>query len=80
MRPHYTAGTDAWAAKLNVGILTSVVLVILLIFMELTRPVLAGRTVGVLGRLRLRFSTMTWMLFIIFMGIVYTMVVMMLTA
>ncbi len=63
---------------LNVGIITSLVLIALLIFLELTQPVIAGRTVAKLGRLKIRLSAVTWILFIIFMGIVYTKVVMIL--
>jgi len=62
----------------NVGILVTVVLIGLLIFLELTQPLLQERTVTILGRLRLRFNSVTWILFIVFMGIVYTKVVMIL--
>ena len=62
----------------NVGILVSLVLMGLLIFLELSQPLLQEKTFAILGRLRLRFSTVTWILFIIFMGIVYTKVVMIL--
>ncbi len=70
-----TFGSDM---GLNVGIIATIVLIVLLIFLELTQPLLRQKTVIVLGRLRLRFSTLTWILFIIFMGIVYTKVVMIL--
>ena len=63
---------------LNVGIIAAIVLIALLIFLELTQPPIQQKTVAVLGKLRLRFSTVTWILFIIFMGIVYTRVVMIL--
>ncbi len=63
---------------LNVGIIASVVLIILLIFAELTQPVIEGRAVARLGRLRIGLSTVTWILFIIFIGIVYTKVMMIL--
>jgi hypothetical protein len=63
----------------NVGILVSLVLMGLLIFLELSQPLLQERTIAILGRLRLRFNTVTWILFIIFMGVVYTKVVMILT-
>ena len=63
---------------LNVGIIASIVLIALLIFVELTQPVIAGRTVATLGRLKIRLSTVTWILLIIFVGIVYTKVVMIL--
>jgi hypothetical protein len=63
---------------LNVGVIASIVLIMLLIFLELSQPVMEGKAVAVLGRLRIRFSTVTWILFIVFMGIVYTKVVMIL--
>jgi len=64
----------------NVGILVTVVLMGLLIFLELTQPLLQERTIAILGRLRLRFNTVTWILFIIFMSIIYTKVVMILAS
>ena len=63
----------------NVGLLCTIVLMGLLVFLELTLPLVRDKTVTVLGRLRLRFNSVTWILFIIFMGIVYTNVVMILT-
>ena len=71
-----TFGTDIVP---NVGIIAAVALVVLLIFLELTRPVLRQKTATVLARLRLRFSIVTWILFTIFMGIVYTQIVMIFT-
>jgi len=63
---------------LNLGLIASIVLIVLLIFLELSGPVVAQGNTIVLGRLRVRLSTLTWMLFIIFMGIVFTKVVMIL--
>lgn len=62
----------------NVGLICTGVLITLLIFLELTIPVMGGRTIAVIGRLRIRFSTVTWLLFVIFMGIVYSTVMMLL--
>jgi len=62
----------------NVWLLCSAILIALLIFLELSKPLVAGRTVTALGRLRMRLSTVTWILFIIVMGIVYTTVIMVL--
>ncbi|MFC2046808.1 hypothetical protein ACFLTK_00820 [Chloroflexota bacterium] len=59
----------------NVGILVIIALIGLLILMELTQPQLQRKTATLLGRLRLKFSTITWILFIIFIGMVYTKVV-----
>lgn len=56
----------------NVGLLYTAVLIVLLIFMELSKPLLKGKTIAILGRLRLRFSIITWILFIVLVGIVYT--------
>ena len=65
---------------LNVGVLVTMVLLILLVFFELTQAVVGGKAVAFLGRLRINFSTVTWILLIIFLGIVYTKVVMILLA
>ena len=65
----------------NMGLLFCLVLMALLIFAELTQvlrqrqPVQRG-SIAILGRLRIRFGTVTWILFIIFVGIVYTRVMM----
>jgi len=60
---------------LNLGILITIILIALLIFLELTQPVIQRKTTAVLSRLRIRFSTVTWILLIIFTGIVCTEVV-----
>ncbi|UCD53950.1 MAG: hypothetical protein JSU76_03390 [Dehalococcoidia bacterium] len=78
-----TFGSDM---GLNVGLLATIVLIGILVFMELTRTrlqrasisVFGGKAIPVLGRLRLRFGTVTWILLIIFMGVVYTKLVMIL--
>jgi hypothetical protein len=82
----------------NVGLLVSAVLIALLIFKEITQPLLEDRKVARkeqistsvwrwtsvtpslrLGRLRLRFSTIIWILSIIFLGIAYTKITMIIT-
>ena len=64
----------------NVGLLFASVLIGLLIFLELAQASLQlqEKTVTIRGRLGLRFNTVTSILFIIFMGIVYTRVIMIL--
>jgi len=71
-----TFGSDM---GLNIGLLAAIVLIGLLIFLELSGTSLQQKTVATLGKLRLRFSTITWILLMIFMGMVYTKVAMMLT-
>ena len=74
----YYEGTFGSDTGFNIGLLCTIVLIGLLIFLELTQPLLQKKTITILKRLRLRFSNITWILFIIFMGIVYTKVVMIL--
>jgi len=72
----YYQSTFGSQISLNLGLLFTIILAALLIFLELSQPLLQQRTVTVLGRLHLRFSTVTWILFIIFLGIFYTSVMM----
>ena len=74
----YYQSTFSEDMGLNIGLLASFALLGLLIFLELTRASLQQRTVATLGRLRIRFSTVTWILLFIFLGMVYTKVVMIL--
>jgi len=62
----------------NVGVITSIILIFLLIFLELSATRIQGGAVAI-GRLRIRFTTLTWILLIIFVGMVYTRVAMILT-
>jgi len=66
------------AVGLNAGVIFAIVLIGLLAFLEITRPMMLEKNMAVLGRLKLRFGTVTWILLIIFLGIVYTKVVMIL--
>ena len=75
---YYESSFGSVDEGLNVGLVISIVLIILLIFLELSEPVLAEGTYVVLRRLRMRYTTMTAILFIIFIGIVYTKIVMIL--
>jgi len=76
----YYQSTFGSQVSFNLGLLFTLVLATLLIFLELSQPLLQQRTVTVLGRLQLRFSTVTWILFIIFLGIFYTSVMMIITS
>ncbi len=72
----YYQGSFGAEVGFNVGILATTALLGLVIFLELTQPLIQEKTTTILRRLRLRFATLTWILFIIFMGIVYTQVIM----
>jgi hypothetical protein len=73
---YYNGSFGITNVGLTVGLLFTIILAGLLIFMELSQPLLANKNLLVMGNLRLRFSTVTWILFMIFIGIVYTKVVM----
>ena len=75
----YYEGSFGTSLGFNLGLIFSIVLSLLLIFLELSQPLLAEKTILVLGNLRLRFNTLTWILLIIFMGIAYTKVVLIIT-
>ena len=74
----YYQGSFGSDMGFNVGLLSTVVLIGLLIFLELTQPLLREKTIAILGRLGIRFNTVSKILFIIFIAMVYTRVVMIL--
>lgn len=62
---------------LNVGMIFSIVLIILLIYLELSEP-LIKKTMTIIGYLRIEFSRLSTVLFILFISMVFTKVVMIL--
>ncbi len=61
--------------NLNVGLIFSIVLILLLIYLELTEH-LKDKTLTIIGGMRIRFSRLSAILFIIFIGMVLTKVAM----
>ncbi len=61
-------------ATLNVSVIFSIVLIGLLIYLELTEPSLSEKTFKFVGNLRIRFSRLSAILFVIFIGMVFTQV------
>jgi hypothetical protein len=57
---------------LNAGLIFSIGLIILLIYMELSEPLLANKEMRVIGNLRIRASRLSSVLFVIFVGMVFT--------
>ncbi len=74
----YFNDTFGTTSGINTGIIVAIVLIALLIFLELTQAVTAGQKMTILGSYRAGFSTMGTILFIIFIGMVFTKVVMIL--
>jgi len=71
-----TFGTDI---GLNIGVVISAVLLSLLIFLELAQPAVQRGNFAILRRLKFRFSPVSWILLIIFIGIIYTKVILILS-
>ncbi|MCZ7357401.1 MAG: hypothetical protein O8C65_10745 [Candidatus Methanoperedens sp.] len=67
----YYDGSFVTHNALNVGLIISIALIILLIYMELSEP-LAGKRQSAVGNLRTRFGRLSSVLFIIFVGMVLT--------
>ena len=73
----YFSNTFSTTAGLNTGVIICFILMALLIFLELT-PAIAtsSKRIAILGSYRASFRNMSTILFIIFMGIVFAKVVM----
>ena len=67
----YYDGSFVTHNALNVGLIISIALIVLLIYMELSEP-LAGKRQSAVGNLRTRFGRLSSVLFIIFVGMVLT--------
>lgn len=64
------------AAGINTGMIICLILAALLIFLELTQATITGRRISIISSYRAGFTTMSTILFIIFIGMVFTKVVM----
>ena len=74
----YYEGSFGSNQGLNVGMIFSIVLIILLIYLELSEP-LIKKTLTIIGYLRIEFSRLSAVLFILFISMVFTKVVMILS-
>ena len=72
----YFSSTFGTTSGLNTGIVISVILIALLIFLELTQTVTSGRRIRILGSYRTGLGNISSILFIIFLGMIFTRVVM----
>jgi hypothetical protein len=63
---------------INTGVIIAIILVALLLFLEITQAVTAGQKMAILGSYRAGFTTMSTILFIIFVGMVFTKIIMIL--
>ena len=72
----YFTDTFGTTAGLNTGIIIFIILIALLIFLELTQAITLGKGITILGSYRVGFRNMSTILFIIFIGMAFTKVVM----
>lgn len=76
----YFTNTFGTTSGLNTGIILTLILIGLLIFLELTQTITANRGSAIIGSYRSHFTILSTFLFIIFMGMVFTKVVLILAA
>lgn len=76
----YFTDTFGTSGGLNTGIILTLVLICLLIFLELTQTITAGRGSTIIGSYRSRFTILSTFLFIIFLGMVFTKIVIILAS
>jgi len=74
----YFTNTFGTNSGINTGIIITIVLIVLLIFLELTQVMKDNKGITILGRYRLGIRNMATILFIIFVGMVFTQTVMIL--
>ncbi len=74
----YFTDTFGTTSGINTGIIISIILIVLLVFLELTQTAMAGKEITILGRYRFGFGNAATILFVIFVGMVFTRVVMIL--
>jgi len=74
----YFNDTFGTTAGINTGLIVTIVLLALLIFLELTQAIITGKRITIISSYRAGFTTMSTILFIIFIGMVFTKVVMIL--
>ncbi len=67
-------------SKVNAGLIVALVLIALLVFLELAGPLLEERPMPRLGKLARNLNMLTWVLLVIFAGMVYTRIIMILAA
>jgi len=72
----YFTNTFDTTSGFNTGITICFVLIALLIFLELTQAIAVGRQITILGTYRASFRIVSTILFVIFIGMVFTKVVM----
>ena len=72
----YYQSTFGSSGGVNLGIIITLVFCAVLAFMELTQAVAGDRTITTLARIRIQFSTLSSVLFVIFVGMVITRAVM----
>lgn len=72
----YFTNVFGTASGINTGIIICIILIALLIFLELTQAITNGKQITILSSYRVGFRNMSIILFIVFVGMVFTRVIM----
>ncbi len=72
----YFTNTFGGTAGINTGIIISAILIILMVFLELVQASPVSRRISILDRYKFNFNNLATILFIVFVGMVFTRIVM----
>jgi hypothetical protein len=75
----YFNSTFGTSSQINTGVIIIIILVILLIFLELTQSVAVNRVGAIISKYRAGFTILSTILFVIFLGMIFTKVVLILS-
>ena len=76
----YFTSSFGSTGMLNTGVIVSIILIALLIFLELSQTIILNRGITILGHYRVSLGSMATILFIIFVGMIFTRVILVLAA
>jgi hypothetical protein len=74
----YFNSTFGTISGINTGMIVVIILAVLLIFLELSQSIAVNKVGGIISRYRAGFTILSTILFIIFLGMIFTKVVLVL--
>jgi hypothetical protein len=74
----YFNSTFGTTSQINTGVIVVLILMALLIFLELSQGIVVTKGGGIISKYRVGFTILTTILFIIFLGMIFTRVVLIL--
>lgn len=74
----YFNSTFGTSSQINTGVIIILILIVLLIFLELSQSIVINKVGGIISRYRASFTILSTILFVIFLGMIFTKVVLIL--